>query len=110
MLAFYWRIFPTAAVKLGCKIIGIICILWLMTVQITNFLMCRPLHAFWHLEMQTLPGVKCLDVILFILGSSITNSCIDLFTLLIPVQEILKLHTTRRNKIGLMGVFLLGSL
>ncbi len=68
-------------------------------------LQCRPLEAFWNLEMQALPGTKCVDTILFFLGNSIANCFIDLATLTLPIREITKLHTSRSKKIGIALYF-----
>lgn len=108
VLAFYWRIFPTPAVKLGCKILGSMCIAWCIAITILNFVQCRPLEAFWFVELQALPTTKCLDPILCFLGNSIANCIIDFFTLTLPVHEVLKLHITTRRKINICCVFLLG--
>ncbi|KAI1842123.1 hypothetical protein JX266_011656 [Neoarthrinium moseri] len=110
ILAFYWRIFPTSRVVISCKILGTVCILWTIAIQIVNVLQCRPLRAFWNTELQTAPGTQCLDTVLFFLGNSVVNCVIDLATLVLPIQEILKLHTTNRKKLGIAGVFLLGAI
>jgi hypothetical protein len=110
VLAFYWRIFPTTAVKLGCRLIGAACVLWLIATEIVNFLQCRPLQAYWHPEIQTLPTTHCLDTILFFLGASSANTCVDFFTLALPMQEIARLQISRRKKIAIAGIFLLGAM
>ncbi|RYP19387.1 hypothetical protein DL765_003360 [Monosporascus sp. GIB2] len=110
VLAFYWRIFPTRTVKLGCKILGSMCIAWCIAITILDFVQCRPLKAFWFTELQALPTTKCLDPILCFLGNSIANTIIDFFTLTLPIHEVTKLHTTTRRKINICCVFLLGGI
>jgi hypothetical protein len=82
----------------------------MVAIEVVNVLQCRPLKAFWHLELQPLPGTKCVDTILFFLGNSIANCCIDFATLVLPIHEIAKLHTSKSKKIGVGAVFLLGSM
>ncbi|XXH01499.1 hypothetical protein Hte_007859 [Hypoxylon texense] len=108
VLAFYWRIFPTRTVKIGCIILSFLSIGWGVAIFITTFLQCRPLEAFWNQELQLLPETKCLDVILYFMGNSIANCVIDFATLALPIHEILKLHTTKWRKFGIGGIFLLG--
>lgn len=84
--------------------------MWTVAIQITNVLQCRPLRAFWDPVLQASPTTKCIDTILFFLGNSIVNCVIDLVTLALPIQEIMKLHTTQKKKMGIAGVFLLGSM
>jgi hypothetical protein len=110
VLAFYWRIFPTKTVRWGCYILGTMCILWTVVIQIANFLQCRPLAAFWHLELQALPTTKCIDPILYFLGNSIANCIIDLATIMLPIRDVMKLHTTTKKKIGIAGIFFLGGM
>ncbi|KAI0459323.1 hypothetical protein F5B21DRAFT_296836 [Xylaria acuta] len=108
VLAFYRRIFPTRTVRLGTLIIGIACILWCIPITILDFVQCRPLKAFWYIELQALPTTQCINPIQAFLGNSIANSFIDLFTLTLPINEVMKLHTTTRRKINIGLVFLLG--
>ncbi|KAI0170976.1 hypothetical protein BJ166DRAFT_517461 [Pestalotiopsis sp. NC0098] len=110
LLAFYLRVFPTERVRWSCIILGSICIMWTIAIQIVNLLQCRPLKAFWTPALQAEPTTHCVDTILFFLGNSIVNCVIDLATLALPIQEIMKLHTTQKKKLGIAGVFLLGSI
>jgi hypothetical protein len=110
LLAFYNRVFPTQRVRIGCIVLGSACILWAVAGQTINLLQCRPLRAFWDPVLQAAPTTKCIDTILFFLGNSIANCVIDLVTLVLPLQEIMKLQTTQKKKAGIAGVFLLGSM
>ncbi|KAI0172252.1 hypothetical protein GGR52DRAFT_549624 [Hypoxylon sp. FL1284] len=108
VLAFYWRIFPTRFVKMGCTVLAVLSIGWAVAIFITNFLQCRPLRAFWHQELQLLPETRCFDAILYFLGNSTANCVIDFATLVLPLREIFKLQTTRAKKFGIGAVFILG--
>ncbi|TGJ86608.1 hypothetical protein E0Z10_g2177 [Xylaria hypoxylon] len=110
VLAFYWRIFPTPAVRLGCKVLGSACLAWCIAITILNFTQCRPLKAFWYIELQLLATTHCLNPILCSLGNSIANSVIDFSTLVLPIREIAKLNIKTRQKINIGIVFLLGGI
>ncbi|KAI7781493.1 hypothetical protein LA080_014669 [Diaporthe eres] len=110
VLAFYWRLFPTRFVQMGCKILGIATILWCIVITILDFVQCIPLNAFWFLELQTLPTTRCLDATLSFFGNSIVNAIIDFFTLTLPLREVYKLHVSTKKKIIISSVFLLGGI
>ncbi|KAK8007841.1 hypothetical protein PG989_001831 [Apiospora arundinis] len=108
VLAFYWKMFPTRTVKVGCTLLGFACVAWWIAIFILNFTQCRPLEAFWRIELQALPTTKCIDPILAFFANSIVNCIIDFFTVIMPIQEVLKLQTTTRRKVNISIVFLLG--
>ncbi|KAM7215590.1 hypothetical protein V8F06_009057 [Rhypophila decipiens] len=110
VLAFYHRIFPTRTVKLGCYILGGMSIAWTVAVEIVVMVQCRPLQAFWYIELKKLPTTKCIDIVLFFLTNSSVNTVIDLAILMLPIREIAMLHTSRNKKIGIASVFLLGGI
>ncbi|KAI1453772.1 hypothetical protein F4805DRAFT_478239 [Annulohypoxylon moriforme] len=110
VLLFYKRVFPTRTVRLGCIIIGLMCIAWCIAITILNFVQCRPLKAYWFIELRALPTTKCLDSILCFLSGSIGNTFIDFLTLTLPIHEVIKLQTTIRRKITICCVFLMGSI
>ncbi|KAI0855311.1 hypothetical protein F4860DRAFT_40332 [Xylaria cubensis] len=108
-LSFYWRIFPTKTIKLACIALASLIIIWTIVVGVVDFLLCKPLHAFWNLELQKSPSTKCIDVTSFWLVNSGCNGAIDLATLILPIHEVIKLHSSISKKIGICAVFLLGS-
>ncbi|KAI1750013.1 hypothetical protein F4782DRAFT_264717 [Xylaria castorea] len=108
VLAFYWRIFPTRTMKVACIVLASASIAWAVVIGIVDFLQCQPLHAFWNVELQQSPDTKCINIILFWLGNSAANCAIDLVTLILPIHEVIKLHSSVSRKIGICAVFLLG--
>ncbi|KAF2970820.1 hypothetical protein GQX73_g2823 [Xylaria multiplex] len=108
LLALYRRIFPTRVVQIGTQIIGIACIASFIPTFILDFTQCRPLRAFWLVELQTLPTTKCINLFQFLFANAIVNSIIDFSALALPIHEVLKLQITTRQKINVALVFLLG--
>lgn len=106
VLAFYRRIFPTETVKRGVYAIASLCIGWFIAIVLTNILQCRPISAFWDPKGT----YTCIDLILYFAGNSVANCIIDLLTLCLPIQEVMRLHVSQSKRAGLCGVFLLGSL
>ncbi|OTB11433.1 hypothetical protein K445DRAFT_26595 [Daldinia sp. EC12] len=110
VLAFYLKIFPTRTVRVISTTLGLISISWTIAMQVVNLLQCRPLKAFWYRELQQLPTTKCIDIILYFVGNSISNCVVDFCTIVVPVQEVLKLQISRSRKIGVCAIFLLSGI
>ncbi|GJC94209.1 integral membrane protein [Colletotrichum higginsianum] len=107
LLAFYWRVFPTQFMQRGIYVLSAMCLGWLVAIFITNCLQCRPLSYSW--EQTTNPGAgTCIDLVLYFVGNSIANSLIDIFTLVLPIRETLKLQVSSHKKVGICCVFGLG--
>ncbi|KAI5197320.1 hypothetical protein AUEXF2481DRAFT_9521 [Aureobasidium subglaciale EXF-2481] len=69
---------------------------------------CRPVSFFWRRYAGASDGV-CIDVLSFFLAFGIVNMINDLIVLAVPIPRILKLRTSNREKISIMGILLLGS-
>ncbi|KAI5196665.1 hypothetical protein E4T39_07678 [Aureobasidium subglaciale] len=69
---------------------------------------CRPVSFFWRRYAGATDGV-CIDVLSFFLVFGIVNMINDLIVLAVPIPRILKLRTSSREKISIMGILLLGS-
>ncbi|KAI5240377.1 hypothetical protein E4T42_08390 [Aureobasidium subglaciale] len=69
---------------------------------------CRPVSFFWRRYAGATDGV-CIDVLSFFLVFGIVNMINDLIVLAVPIPRILKLRTSNREKISIMGILLLGS-
>ncbi|KAI1123647.1 hypothetical protein F5Y10DRAFT_285827 [Nemania abortiva] len=108
VLALYWRIFPTRSMKIACIILASFCIVWAVVIGIVDFFQCRPLHALWIVELSQSPDTKCIDIVLFWLGTAAPNCAFDLITLILPIREVIRLRSSLSRKIGICAVFLLG--
>ena len=67
---------------------------------------CLPPEKFWNRET---PGV-CINYDIFALASGICEIVIDTAILCLPVRMISSIQLSRRNKIVLSSIFLLGGL
>lgn len=106
VLAFYWRLFPTQTVRLGCKLLTVLCIAWLIVVIIINSIGC------WDNVIG--PKSHCLSGSLvsmdIVVIPSTANCVIDFLTLILPIQEIYRLKISSKQKLKIGGVFLLGGM
>lgn len=88
-------------------LIGIVCA-WCLGNLLPSIFSCRPISGFWDLTMS--PPPVCINKeILYIVGSTI-NVATDVAILCLPIGKILGLQLSRRNKVGVIAVFLLGGL
>lgn len=131
LLAFYWRIFPTKFVRWGVYVLSFCCLGWFVaimvgttssypvflycltsivtngSIQITNLLECQPISFFWT---QSGDGSCSVDPIVYFKYNSLANTFVDLFTLCLPIHEVLRLQMSNTKKIVVIGVFAIGSL
>lgn len=82
-------------------------IMWWIAAFLDSIFECVPLQAIWDKGIR---DPKCQDVRASALGTGIANMILDIIFLVIPLPMIWKLHVTRRIKVSLTGIFLLGAL
>jgi hypothetical protein len=61
---------------------------------------------FWDKEHEG----RCLDINTFMVSASAVNIVVDLIIIILPIPELLNLKLSWRKKIGLMAIFLVGTL
>ncbi|KAL4810607.1 hypothetical protein BDV18DRAFT_155220 [Aspergillus unguis] len=103
----YHRLFPTASHQRILYGISFLVIGWWIAVVVTVGLQCRPYYYFWTQYMPDSAGTgTCIDVNTFSLvnaGLSVMN---DFILLIFPLPTILRLHSPRKKKLVLIGIFL----
>lgn len=106
LLMLFHRIFITPGFRMATKIIGAIVILWWIGTILADTLICIPVAHLWNPEIPAHCGNKLLlDVI-----PPIPWIVTDLAILLMPMPMVYKLHVPGFQRLGLAGLFLLGSL
>ncbi|KAI1492261.1 hypothetical protein F5X96DRAFT_401696 [Biscogniauxia mediterranea] len=104
VLAGYWRLFPTKAIKIGTCALGITCIGWFVAIELSTIFQCRPVTKRWY---PTLEG-WCINNFALVTGKSISNCALDLIILFLPIREIMRLKFTIWEKIATGYLFVLG--
>ncbi|KAG6354943.1 hypothetical protein INS49_004024 [Diaporthe citri] len=108
VLRFYSRIFaPSAWVTWSVRVTAAAVIMWMASVVLETFLLCRPLAFNWD---TTIPGGACGDRNAVFVIAGVTNMVTDFMVLLLPVPCILKLQMPTGQKFGLLLVFCMGIL
>ncbi|PHH65380.1 hypothetical protein CDD81_2484 [Ophiocordyceps australis] len=103
VLALYYRIFVTKSFRRLIIGVAIYVCLWLVAMEVVLGFGCRPIQAWW----EAAPG-RCVNKVSFTYFTNVTNLVTDLFIFVMPIPMILKLHTTRNNKISLCFLFSIG--
>ena len=103
ILLFYWRLFPTKRFRLA--------IVWVSAFVAVSFIFAFFGFAFECIPVKTFWGDAeghCIDGQIFRMFASGSFLLTDLLIYIMPMPIVWHLHTSRRRKIELSLVFLLG--
>lgn len=107
VIIFYFRIFPTTAVRRGGYIIVGICAAWFVAIEALNLATCTPIAYMWD---PTIPGGHCITAPAGVIVLGALNVVIDAVTVALPIHEVIKLNLSREKKFVIFGVFLIGGI
>lgn len=107
LLSLYLRIFLGKFFKWLCYASLAIVIGWSVGSVFATIFQCVPISAFWD---KSVIRPRCIDSDAFWYAYGIINILTDAIILGLPVHEVMKLQLPRREKLGLLLVFLLGAL
>lgn len=108
ILLLYHRLFGVNKwFRIVLFVAGTLTIMWWIAAFLDSILECVPLQAIWD---KSIRDPKCQNVRASALGTGIANMILDIMFLIIPLPMIWKLQVTKRVKISLTGIFLLGAL
>lgn len=105
LLMLFHRIFIVPAFRTATKVIGVTMILWWIGTILADCLICIPIKHNWNPEIPARCGNKQLLAIIPPIPWIVT----DLAILLMPMPMVYKLHLPGFQRVGLAGLFLLGS-
>lgn len=104
ILAFYYRVFVHSLFRRVVLALAALVLAWGIGITVTLFLACRPLSAYWDVNV---PG-ECLKMITFTYFTNIFNLITDVFIFLLPVPIIWHLQLQTKKKLMLSLIFCLG--
>lgn len=111
IILFYRRIFITPRFIVAANIMIALCAAWGFSVFIATAFMCRPLRAYWgEGKGQCYGTIEGVNIPTYILASQIPNIFLDFAILCMPISMVWNLRMPKKEKIALIGVFLLGIL
>ena len=107
VLCLYLRVFTSRVVRMTCYILlGFVGATWVAYIISAN-LLCTPLAFQWD---KTIPGGHCLSLEAYYKSTSVPNIVTDLIILVLPIPTVINLKLTNMRKLGLLMVFLVGSM
>ncbi|KAL7622877.1 hypothetical protein AAE478_006556 [Parahypoxylon ruwenzoriense] len=105
ILLFYQRVFGASRpVQWYTRATMVVVFLWMVSVILETFLLCRPLAYNWDTSIEGTCGDR--NTVFVIAGA--TNMLTDFMVLLMPVPIIWKLKLPTSQRIGLVATFSLG--
>ncbi|GAP89890.1 putative integral membrane protein [Rosellinia necatrix] len=105
ILMLYRQLFPTRLILVSTTALAVFVILWGIALLLVSIFSCEPIHGFWDIDIPS----KCVDSKWFFVGNAIPNILADLFLLFLPMRDVWKLKMSIQSKIGVTGLFALGS-
>ncbi|KAI1178913.1 hypothetical protein F4777DRAFT_40265 [Nemania sp. FL0916] len=106
VIIFYFRIFPTSAVRRGGYLLAGTCITWFIAIEALNLATCKPISYMWD---RSIKG-SCINAPSGVIVLGAFNVVIDIITVALPIHEVLKLNLSREKKLVIFGVFLIGGI
>ncbi|KAF2031631.1 hypothetical protein EK21DRAFT_99576 [Setomelanomma holmii] len=104
ILAFYYRVFVHHVFRTVVLATATFVIAWGIGITVTLFLACRPLNAYWDVNV---PG-QCLKIVTFTYFTNISNLITDIWIFLMPVPMIWHLQLQTKKKLLLSLIFCIG--
>lgn len=108
ILLLYRRIFDCLRIRRATVVIGALSIGWLFTVVFSEIFLCSPTSAAW--DPALIFTNRCGDYEALLLGVTISNIILDVIVLILPLPIIWGLQLSKRKRVMVSGLFLLGSL
>ncbi|KAI9851116.1 MAG: hypothetical protein M1838_004451 [Thelocarpon superellum] len=108
VLLLYERVFALPRFQLLVKCLIAIMFMWQIATVLVGIFWCTPVSAFWDNILENAPN--CVDENGSYVANASINVVTDLVILVLPMPIIVKLHISRRQKIVLCSIFVLGSL
>ncbi|KAL4944497.1 hypothetical protein BDV06DRAFT_233191 [Aspergillus oleicola] len=105
ILLLYIRIFPTRSFRIAAYILGAITIAWAISIVCVSVFQCTPVAKSWD---PMLSG-SCINLKGSFIGNAVPNILTDVAILSLPVRMVWKLQAPVAYRVGVIGLFMLGS-
>lgn len=106
ILALYRRLFAIKYMLFGVYFMGMVVILWAVSIWVAATLNCIPVPRFWDRSIEG----ACIDPDTFYYATQIPNIVSDVILLLMPQGVVWSLPVAKSQKMLLSCVFMVGGL
>ncbi|KAJ4296368.1 hypothetical protein N0V90_006413 [Kalmusia sp. IMI 367209] len=108
VLFFYRRIFRGTVFKVANWTLIALVIIWMIGFFFANMFECVPIRE----AFVNAPGMggnpKCIKALPMYLAQVYSDAILDILILVLPMPLVWKLHLPTKQKLGVIGIFLLG--
>ncbi|KAH7119403.1 hypothetical protein B0J13DRAFT_194164 [Dactylonectria estremocensis] len=106
LLALYLRIPPSRRFRAVVYLLMAIVVGYSFSAVLVAIFQCRPVEMPWDV---TITDGSCIDRIAYFVATLALNVTTDLFMLALPIPMLWKTKMPKRQKLGLIGIFMAGS-
>lgn len=106
LLAFYRRIFKTAVFRHVVNATIAFIVASCISILFPQIFMCTPLERAWNLKAAG----RCLDLKILLQVDNVLHLVANIFIFILPIPMILRLQVSRKRKLALSSIFLIGLL
>lgn len=109
VLLLYRRLFLSSSyLRTIIDVLIILTLGWMISMSVTNFLLCIPLQAYWQVFYSG--EQTCLEELPYFVSFSITDLVLDLAIYVLPLPRAMALNLAHREKWVVVGLFGFGIL
>lgn len=107
ILCLYYRLFATPLFRRATISLGVVCVLWLIAMEIAIILACKHMTVIGDPQAQI---YSCYNFEKFLLSANITETILDFAILCLPLRVVSSLQLPSQQKMVLYLTFLVGGL
>ncbi|KAI6093055.1 hypothetical protein F4821DRAFT_221985 [Hypoxylon rubiginosum] len=104
---FYYRLSPVLMYQYAVYFTAFICAGGLGAIWFSVLFACKPIAATWDVRLSA--EATCVNTPAIYIIQAALGCITDLMLLLLPIPTVIGLHLSIRHKVGLVGMFAIGS-
>ncbi|KAG8664691.1 uncharacterized protein FPOAC1_013471 [Fusarium poae] len=105
---FYYRLSPSLWYQYSVYFTGFLCSASLIGIWFSVLFACKPIAAGWDVRMSV--GATCINRPPIYITQAAFGCITDVMLLVLPIPTVIGLQMSTRQKLGLVGLFAIGSI
>ncbi|KAF5622289.1 integral membrane protein [Fusarium sp. NRRL 52700] len=105
---FYYRLSPSRWYQYSVYFTGFLCSASLVGIWFSVLFACKPIAAGWDVRMSV--GATCINRPPIYITQAAFGCITDVMLLVLPIPTVIGLQMSTRQKLGLVGLFAIGSI
>ncbi|RYO86231.1 hypothetical protein DL766_004356 [Monosporascus sp. MC13-8B] len=107
LCSFYFRLSPSTLYRYSVCFTGFVCASSLIGIWFSVLFACKPIAAAWDLRIAA--EAICINRPVVYITQAAFGCVTDLMLLVLPIPTVVELQMSIRQKVGLLGLFAIGS-